>query len=389
MDTRNQIIAAAESIMIKKGVQDATISEIAQMAGVTDSVIYHHFKNKEDLLFSLIGDHIKRMLDALDEHLEGILEPISRLSKFIWYNLRYHKTHLDYSRLLLFECRPNRKFYEHDAYTLLQKLEEITLSILHTGVKVGVFRDDADMRIVCDLILGTLDQEMIEILTNQEDSDCAADMQKIMKLISAMIEYTSDSELHNMSKPDRIFQAAEKVFAEKDYTSATISEIVRLAGVGEGTLYEYYENKEDLLLSIPKNRFKDHLVALREVFEIKNPLRKLRRFIRHHFFLYMTNPEFLKVFLLNIQFNPRFYSSESFLIYKEYVKALDATLDVGKEDGSIRASVDNRIFKNIFFGGFSRIAHRWLFLSDKESPSDRSVEIDEMVTLLTRAVSSG
>jgi len=388
LDTRNQIIDAAESIMVKKGLQDSTVSEIAQKAGVTDSVIYHYFKSKEDLLFSIIGGYIKRMLDELDEQLEGILEPISRLSKLIWFNLRYCETHRDYSRLLLFECRSNRNFYQHETYKLMQKQADITLSILETGIRVGVFRDDVNMCIVRDLILGVLDQEIISLLTTQETEHCTPDMQKIMELICAMVEFIPDGSKKVFDKPERIFQAAEKVFSEKGYVHSTISEIASIATVAEGTVYEYFENKEDLLLSIPKSRFEEHIDALKEVFEIKTPLRKIRRFIRHHFFLYMTNPEFLKIFLLNIQLNPRFYMSESYLIYKEYTKIIDATLDEGKQAGSVRSTVDNRIFKNIFFGGFSCITLRWLFLSDKESPYDRSTEIDEVVTLFMRAVSN-
>ena len=49
----------------------------------------------------------------------------------------------------------------------------------------------------------------------------------------------------------RIIRAATGVFAEHGYQKATISEISRLAGISEASLYEYFESKEELLLVIP------------------------------------------------------------------------------------------------------------------------------------------
>lgn len=57
--TRQQILAAAEQIMTKRP-YESTISEIASSAGVADSVIYHYFKNKEDLLVLHTGRAFER-----------------------------------------------------------------------------------------------------------------------------------------------------------------------------------------------------------------------------------------------------------------------------------------------------------------------------------------
>jgi len=53
--------------------------------------------------------------------------------------------------------------------------------------------------------------------------------------------------------PDRkmqILQAAARMIAEKGYHGATTKEIAEAAQVSEGSLYNYFENKEDLILNI-------------------------------------------------------------------------------------------------------------------------------------------
>ncbi len=383
----DQILNAAEEIMSEKGLQNSSIAEITKKAGVTDSLIYNYFKGKEDLLFSIPGRRMKDVLRNLSEQLQGIPDPISRLSKMIWFHLHFNDTYRGYARLLLLECRSNRDFYQHEAYGLIRKYAGIMLGILEDGVKGQVFRSDVDMRLVRDVIFGVLDWESLSCLASKEIKETVPDLEHILALILPMITMQTKPEHMELDKSSRILRAAESVFAEKGYNQATINEIANLSNVSEGTIYEYFNNKEDLLLSIPERRFQEHIHASEEIFEIKTPLRKLRRLIRYHFYLYLTERNFLKVFLLHIQLNKRFYGSNVYETFKEYAQIITDILEEGKKDGSIRVNVNIRVFKNLFLGTFSHMALRWLILG-QEADTDKMREIDEAVLLLCRAVAS-
>lgn len=385
--TEQQILAAVEEKLYQKGMQEATISEIARRAGVTESVIYHHFKNKEDLWFSLIGVHMEEVLDKLHEQLEGIPEPLSKLNKMIWFQLRYNETHREYSRVLLFECRSNRNFYRHKTYELIKKYAAVMLSILREGVELGIFRDDVDIRLARDIILGGLDWETLVLLSVQNPIQGSAAIGEIMDLICRMLAKPNSQEEIERNKAMRILVAAEKLFSESGYRGTSIAEIARLSGVAEGTVYEYFQSKEDLLFAIPRMRFKEHVESLEEVFEIKTPVRKLRRFLRYHFYLYMAKPEFLRTFLLDIQLNPRFYENEALTFFHEYAGCIDNILEEGKRDGSMNPSLDERVFKNFFFGGFCHVALRWVIL-DTEPKPDKVVETNQLLDLFVSAVSN-
>ncbi|MGQ9645800.1 MAG: TetR/AcrR family transcriptional regulator [Thermodesulfobacteriota bacterium] len=380
---RNSILKSAEKIMSVKGLNSSTISEIAKDAGVTDSVIYQFFKGKEDLLFSVAGERMTDVIAHLNEHLEGIRDPESRLRKMIWFHLHYNDTFRDYACLLLLECRSNRNFYMHDAYQLIRKYAGIMLHILEDGIKNQVFRSDVNMRLVRDMIFGLLDMENLGCLAAHETEQTASDLDDIMSLIIPMI--TVRPLTTEIDKRNKILWSAEQVFAQKGYNQATVADIARLANVAEGTVYEYFRNKEDLLFSIPEQRFKDYLERLEELFEIKTPLRKLRRLIRYHFMLYMTHQNYTKVFLLNIQLNKEFYDLDVYKKFRQYTDFIESVLDEGKKDGTIRPEINNRIFRNLFIGAFSHMALRWLIL-EQEGKTDKMKEIDDVVSLLTRAV---
>jgi TetR/AcrR family fatty acid metabolism transcriptional regulator len=384
---RDQILEAAEKIMSLKGLNESSISEIAKTAGVSESLIYQFFDGKEDLLFSVAGERMKDVLSNLTEHLEGIKDPESRLRKMIWFHLNYNDTYRDYARLLLLECRSNRNFYKHQTYQLIRKYAGIMLGILKDGVDNQVFRSDINMRLVRDIILGLLDMENLGCLAAHETERTVCDLDDIMFLIIPMITIHSLPSEDEMDKRIKILWSAEKVFAEKGYNQATIADIARLANVAEGTVYEYFRNKEDVLFSIPEKRFQDYLGRLEELFEIKTPLRKLRRLIRYHFMLYLTHRDFTKVFLLNIQLNQQFYNLEVFKKFQLYTNFIESVVEEGKKNGTIPINVNNRVFRNLFLGAFNHMALRW-FILEQEGKSDKMKEIEEVVSLLTRAVTN-
>lgn len=390
MDTNKkieQLLDAAEEIMSEKGLKNSSIAEIAKRAGVADSLIYNYFKGKEDLLFSIPGRRMKEVLKNLFEQLQGIPDPISRLSKMIWSHLYFNDTYRGYTRLLLLECRSNKNFYHHEAYALIRQYAGVMIGILEDGVERQIFRSDVDMHLVRDIIFGVLDWEGLSCLASHEIKETVTDLEDILNLILPMIIVNTKGTHMELDKSSRILQAAERVFAEKGYIQSTISEIAKLSNVSEGTIYEYFKNKEDLLLSIPEKKFKEHIRALDEIFELKTPLRKLRRFIRYHFYLYMTEPDFVKVFLLHIQLSQKFYKSHVYKTFKQYTQIITDVLEEGKKDESIRTNVNTRVFKNLFLGVFNHMALRWLILGE-EAETDKMREIDEVVLLLSRAVAS-
>ena len=111
-----------------------------------------------------------------------------------------------------------------------------------------------------------------------------------------MISARKRSEENELDKSTRILRAAERAFGEKGYEQSTITDIAKLANVSEGTIYEYFRNKEDLLFSIPEKRFRQHVAHLEEIFDIRSPLAKLERLTRDHFYLYLMNRNFLSSF---------------------------------------------------------------------------------------------
>jgi AcrR family transcriptional regulator len=57
------------------------------------------------------------------------------------------------------------------------------------------------------------------------------------------------ARLPDPSKKEKIVSAAITTFARKGYSSTTIAEVAKAAGIGKGTIYEYFRSKEDLFFA--------------------------------------------------------------------------------------------------------------------------------------------
>ncbi len=60
----------------------------------------------------------------------------------------------------------------------------------------------------------------------------------------------------------QILTAALAVFARKGYERATIADIAREAGIAEGSIYNYFKNKADLLVSLPRQIIQPNVEAV-------------------------------------------------------------------------------------------------------------------------------
>ena len=391
-DTRTRIISAAQEIFSNKGLADASVAEIAKKSGVVDSILYHYFKNKEDVLFYALGEKMIEVTRDLKLHLEGIEDPVSKLRKMIWYHLYINDLSPTDTRVLknlLFECRANKNYYSHDGYKMLRDYTKIMLDTLQQGIDAHIFRIDLNIHLVRDLIFGVLDEEALSCFASHEIEKTLPDFEAIMDLVLPMILDGKKSEaalsMEKNNKEGRILKAAEEVFAEKGYHTATVSEIAVRAKVAEGTIYTYFDNKKELLFSIPKKRFQQFKKRMDEVFDVRDPLRKLHRFIRFQFTVFLSDRNFLKVFLLDTKLNREFYASDIYKEFLDYFSVLERIVEEGVEKGIFRKEINTRLFRNLFIGSLVHLTTRWFILANTK-PIDMMQEIDEVISFLSRSV---
>jgi len=95
--------------------------------------------------------------------------------------------------------------------------------------------------------------------------------------------------INKEKKRSDIMTAAMHVFSQHGISSARITEIADAAGVGKGTIYEYFRSKEDIFLAAFRYHFEEHNKNLLKILNhTQNPVEKLEILIQH------TLPDFLE-----------------------------------------------------------------------------------------------
>jgi TetR/AcrR family transcriptional regulator len=96
--TRNAILDAAEALFVKKGFAAASMSAVAQQAGVTKSLIHHHFGSKEELWIEVkrrrIADYASQQRQIMAEGID-----VSSLGRSLESYFRYLQRNPSWVRL--------------------------------------------------------------------------------------------------------------------------------------------------------------------------------------------------------------------------------------------------------------------------------------------------
>ena len=93
----------------------------------------------------------------------------------------------------------------------------------------------------------------------------------------------------------------------------------------------------------------------------------------------------MKVFLLHNKLNREFYRSSVYADFLDYLSSLEFAIEEGKETGVFRKKINSRLFRNLFVGGFSHLATKWLILENIKA-IDMVEQTERFVSLLCCSV---
>jgi AcrR family transcriptional regulator len=73
--TRSSLLRAAATVFCRRGLEGASIDEVAEEAGYTKGAFYANFRNKEELFLVMLDEKFAAELERLDRALAGAGEP--------------------------------------------------------------------------------------------------------------------------------------------------------------------------------------------------------------------------------------------------------------------------------------------------------------------------
>ena len=151
------------------------------------------------------------------------------------------------------------------------------------------------------------------------------------------------------------------MFAEKGFFTARISDIADRASVADGTVYLYFKNKEEILMTAINTAFDAFMQKARaEIEKISDPADRLRRLAFLHLDALGSNRNLAVVFQMELRQSTRFLSEFSHQHMIEYLALARTAISDGQASGLFCAEMPAKIAANCFFGALDEMVTTWV-----------------------------
>jgi len=351
------ILNAAARLFVERGFAETKISDISSAVGISDSTIYEHFKSKREILFMIPQEKSSEISNSNIKQLRGLVGPAKvKLRKLIWNYLEFLTENQDYCVILLFGLRPNRHFYEHENKDRVLEFTNEYRKIIVEGQINNEFNSDLSPTIILKLVYGTIDLFVISWLIKSKLETPMNLFEPFWDLfINAITNKNPESKPQD--KRNSILAAATTVFSNTGFHKARIQDIAKLAGVGDGTIYQYFRNKEDLLFTIP-------LEKTRKLISSEHQLTVL---INDYIRFLGSNKDYSSIILFELRYNRDFYKTEAYQIFRQYARVFYEAIKHGIESKQFRDNVNPYVAVQMIFGVIDHSLLTWILFGKPET----------------------
>ena len=162
------------------------------------------------------------------------------------------------------------------------------------------------------------------------------------------------------NKHTKIIAAATKVFAKKGFFTARISDIAKEAKVADGTIYLYFNNKYDILLSV----FEEEVGKIVENTEnlLKreaDPRRQLEIFCAQHLQAMKKNRYLAEVVQIELRQPYKVIKEYRDHTFSQYIGIIAEIIRKGQHSGIFREDLHPDLAKRCIFGALDEISRVW------------------------------
>ena len=284
-----EVLRAASEVFGAKGYPAASLQEVAEKLGILKGSLYHYARTKEDLLYAMLVQGHESALATLRLHQDlGIEAGSIRLESFIrlWMQngraLLFPEISSDRHDITTFlspgrrnEIRRIRRtvtqyvvdlisdeiFAGHVRHDIRPELAANTLLVIINGSYEWVGESDADWEGATEWYVTLFSSGV----TRERSTPAQPEMSIARKAeCNSLLSPEPTKEASRADRWDELVAVAARLFAEKTYSAASLSELATRMGMRKASLYHYIGAKEELLFEL---QLRAHVRALEVIRE--------------------------------------------------------------------------------------------------------------------------
>lgn len=177
------IIDAAIKIIAQNGYHNSQVTKIAREAQVADGTIYLYFENKDDILISLFRTKMSEFVEQVRLKTELVETAEEKIYQLIYMHFLQFTLDCDLAIVTQIELRQSNRKIRQGIGSTLKKYHLLIEDLIRFGIKEGVFHSDTDIRLMRQMIFGTLDETVTSWVMKDMKYDLLGLVQPIYFLI--------------------------------------------------------------------------------------------------------------------------------------------------------------------------------------------------------------
>lgn len=162
------------------------------------------------------------------------------------------------------------------------------------------------------------------------------------------------------SKHSKIITAATKVFAKKGFFTARISDIAKEAKVADGTIYLYFDNKYDILLSIFEEEIGKIVESTKKLLiDVEDHTEMLLLYTSNHLSAMKKNKNLAEVIQIELRQPNKLIKDYRNNKFDEYTNLIADIIRGGQKSGVFRHDINPELAKRSYFGALDEVSRVW------------------------------
>lgn len=140
--TEAAIRETAVGLIARVGYEAVTMRQLAAGVGVQAAALYRYFPTKEELLFTLMREHMEGLIASWETARPASADPVARLAAFVRNHIRFHVTRRHSTHVSNMELRSLSPQRLTAILKLRAQYEKELRQILRDGAEAGAFQID-------------------------------------------------------------------------------------------------------------------------------------------------------------------------------------------------------------------------------------------------------
>jgi len=184
----------------------------------------------------------------------------------------------------------------------------------------------------------------------------------------------------NKPKYRQIIEAAVRVIAENGFYSSQVSKIATEAGVADGTIYLYFKNKEDILVSVFKEKMGQFIERTKKSIDQQPTASdKLLTLIKMHFQQLAEDHHLAVVTQLELRQSKKALRFEINNVLKPYLAIIDEIINEGIEEKMFRNDLNLPLVRQMIFGTLDETVTTWVMKDHRYGLVEQAEDVHELM----------